>query len=411
MRILYAVHGYKPAYRIGGPILSVSSVAERLVRKGHRVVVFTSNSNLDQDLDISTNQPIDVDGVEVWYFRRYEPLKKIFPFFTYFSKSMGFLYTPDMKQALNNIMPKVDLVHTHLPFIYPTYAAAKSSRKNNKPLFYHQRGVFDPGRLKFRSFKKRIYISLIEKPIMRQATTLIALTEFERDNYRALGVRTHCEVVPNGIDVSFYRSEARPGSMEKFNIRENQSVILFLGRLHPVKGVDMLLKAFSKIAGLFPDSLLVLAGPDEYCIEQEFKKKASNPDLIKRVIFTGMVEGEDKINLLARANLFCLPSIGEGFSVSILEALASATPVLISRQCHFPDVEKCHAGWIIERQVDEWAKKMATLLKDQELLKKTGENACKLAMEKYSWDNIVEKVENVYIEGVERYRRNTSHKL
>ena len=70
MKILFAVHGYKPAYRIGGPIVSVAALAERLVAKGHEVTVFTTNSNLDQDLDVETDRPHLIDGVEVWYFRR-----------------------------------------------------------------------------------------------------------------------------------------------------------------------------------------------------------------------------------------------------------------------------------------------------------------------------------------------------
>ena len=125
MRILYAVHGYKPAYRIGGPILSVSATAENLVRKGHQVTVFTTNSNLDQDLDVPVDRPIDVNGVEVWYFRRKDVIQQYLPFVPYLSKSIGFLYCPRMKAELARHVPRVDVVHTHQPFIYPTYAAAQ----------------------------------------------------------------------------------------------------------------------------------------------------------------------------------------------------------------------------------------------------------------------------------------------
>ena len=76
MHILYVTHGYKPAYRIGGPIWSVSAVAEGMVARGHRVTVFTTNSNLDEDLDVPVDRPVLVDGVEVWYFRRRDPIKK-----------------------------------------------------------------------------------------------------------------------------------------------------------------------------------------------------------------------------------------------------------------------------------------------------------------------------------------------
>src|SRR5215472_9005324 len=166
MRVLFAVHGYKPAWRIGGPILSVSSLAEGLVRRGHEVIVFTSDSNLDETLEVPTERPVEVDGVQVWYFRRWQPLRRVLPGISYVSKSLGFLYCPHMATALDRIVPSVDAVHTHLPFNYPTYAAARAAFNHGKPLFYHQRGVFDPERLRFRSLKKSLYLKLFEIPIL-----------------------------------------------------------------------------------------------------------------------------------------------------------------------------------------------------------------------------------------------------
>lgn len=192
LRILYTIHGYKPAYRLGGPIVSVSAVAERLVQKGHKVVVFATDSNADEDLDVPVNQPVKVDGVEVWYFTRRDPIQSLFFFIPYWTKSIGFMYNPKIAGHLKNILPEMDLVHVHNPFIYSAYAASRVAQQVGKPLFFHQRGVFDPERLKFRSLKKRLYINLVARPLMQKATTLIALTEAEVRSYRALGVETPC---------------------------------------------------------------------------------------------------------------------------------------------------------------------------------------------------------------------------
>ncbi len=100
MRILFSVPGYKPAWRVGGPVVSVSSLAESLVRRGHEVTVFTTNSNLDQDLDVPTDRVVDVDGVQVRYFRRQEALKQYLPRLKYVSQSIGTLYAPQMPEAL-----------------------------------------------------------------------------------------------------------------------------------------------------------------------------------------------------------------------------------------------------------------------------------------------------------------------
>jgi len=347
MKILYAVLGYKPAYRLGGPIYSVSAAAERLASKGHEVIIFTTNSNLDEELDVPTNQPIDVDGVQVWYFKRKELIQRWLPFIPYLSKSVGFAYAPAMGTQLDQIVPSVDVVHTQATFLYPNFAAGRAAIRHQKPLFYHQRGVFDPERLKFRGMKKRLYINVIERPIMRSATTLIALTEAEVRSYRALGVQTPCCVIPNGVDIVDYPQSFVRSTCSYYNILPDEIVILFMARLHPIKGADRLIRAFLMIHDKFPRVKLVMAGPDEWGIAEKFRQEIMKGGAGKQVLFPGMVTGEAKQELLRRADLFCLPSDAEGFSIAVLEALANSTAVLLSPACHFPEVEKVGAGCVV----------------------------------------------------------------
>jgi len=402
LRILYAVHGYKPAYRVGGPILSVSAAAETLVRKGHHVIVFTTNSNLDEDLNAPLDQPVMVDGVQVWYFRREEPIQRWLPFVPYLSKSMGFLYAPKMATQLNQLVPGMDVVHTHMPFVYPTYAAARAARRCRKPLFYHQRGVFDPERLKFRSLKKRLYIDIFERPIMQRATTLLALTEAEVESYRALGIRTPCRIVPNGIDTTAYRTRPSRDFDVSWGLPSDALLILFLGRLHPIKGADRLLQAFLRLQARIPQAVLVMAGPDEWGLEAKFRECIQAAGLGRRVFFPGMVSGNDKLDLLARANLFCLPSDAEGFSMAVLEALASATPVLLSPGCHFPEIEAAGAGRVVSHEPEALAIALADLLADPGKLRAMGGRGREWVAQHYSWDRITDQLLDVYHEGLER---------
>lgn len=401
LHVLYAIHGYKPAYRIGGPILSVSAVAERLVRRGHKVTVFTSNSNLDQDLDVPLNRPVDVDGVEVWYFRRREIIPRSSRALSYFSKSVGYLFAPAMIGALRRVVPQVDLVHTHLPFAFPSLAAASAAICFNKPLFYHQRGVFDPERLRFRSLKKRLYIRAVELPIMNRATTLIALTEAEQQSYRALGTSTPCEVIPNGIAVDDYRTSPTSADAQ-LGVPAGALVILFLGRLHPIKGADRLVSAFLRIARAHPRAVLVMAGPDEWSVEAKLRDAASDAGIRERVIFTGMVTGSRKLDLLARADLFCLPSDGEGFSMAVLEAMASNTAVMLSPGCHFDEVEPRGAGVVVGTSVDELAAALTAHLGDCEGLREMGRRGRALVRERYRWDVVVQRLLDAYGAGIER---------
>jgi glycosyltransferase involved in cell wall biosynthesis len=406
MRILFSVLGYKPAYRIGGSVVSVTALAENLVKRGHQVVVFTSNSNSDENLDVPINQPIMVDGVEVWYFEYKEPFKKYLPFISYLSQSMGYFYLPLLQNTLNQKIHEFDLIHTHTPFIYPTFAVARMGLKHNIPIFYHQHGVFAPNYLRFRSFKKQIYISLVEKSIMEKAAFLIALTEAEIESYRGLGIDTPCRIVPNGIDVNLYNQKSEPEFRvnDEFFIRKDDPVILFLARLHTIKGSDFLLDVFLQILNKYPDSKLVLAGPDQHDIQKQLKIKVALAGADKSVCIPGMVTGDLKYKLLARADLFCLPSLAEGFSMSILEAMASATPVMVTPECNFPSLELKSAGWIVERNQQKWVEKISYLLENRSILSLTGINALDLVKSCYSWDMAVDRLEEVYVEGLQRMR-------
>lgn len=405
MKILFSVHSYKPAWRVGGPIISISSLAERLVSRGHQVTVFSTNMNLDQVLDVPLNTPMSINGVEVYYFSCEEYLKKYFPRVGYLSKSIGTLYSPAMKSALRDFVPKVDVVHVHLPFVYPTVAGARAAFRFGKPLFYHQRGVFDPARLRFRSLKKNIYLSLVEKPILRRATTLIALTEAERQNYQHLDIDTPCAVIPNGIDLPELSvlSDSQTEWLTSMGIKPSHKVVLFMSRLHPIKGADRLLNAFIRIASEIPDAHLVMAGPDEFGIQQGFQDKIREMNLAGRVSFPGMVEGERKQALLLRANLFCLPSDAEGFSMAILEALSYAVPVMISPGCHFNEVEAAGAGWVVDADIPDMANALREYLSDEGRLRHHGMSGRELVGNQYSWDTIAERIFSVYEEGISRH--------
>jgi glycosyltransferase involved in cell wall biosynthesis len=401
MRILYAVPGYKPAYRMGGPILSVAAKAETLVKKGHDVTVVTTNANLDQDLDVPLDQPVPVNGVQVWYCRHSRLLRRGLPFLSRRSQPALYYYAPRMAAHLERIAPAADLVHTHIPFVYPTYAAARAARRWGKPLFYHQRGVFDPGGLRFRSLKKTLYLALFERSILRQVNTLIALTKAEEADYRALGIDRPCRVLSNGIDVAAYRRLPAPG-WSRWDLPPAAPVVLYLGRLHPRKGADTLLEAFLRIHSRFPDAVLVMAGPDEGRLEAGFRQKARQSGAERRVVFAGMVTGEDKLNLLARADLFCLPSKAEAFSMAVLEALASGTPVLLSAGCHFPEVQSAGAGRITTDEAGGVASTLAELLAAPQELRRMGQRGVDFVRRQYDWDHITDRLIEIYKEGISR---------
>jgi glycosyltransferase involved in cell wall biosynthesis len=264
--------------------------------------------------------------------------------------------------------------------------------------------VFDPQRLQFRSLKKQLYLAGIERPILRRANTLIAGTEAEVASYRELGVSTACRTIPNGIDPGCYRRQARPETDARWRIPAGAQVVLFLGRIHPSKGADRLLEAFLQIAGQRRQAVLIMAGPDQEGLEHRYRAAIQGAGLGDRVLFPGMVVGEDKLDLLARADLFCLPSLGEGFSMAVLEALASATPVLLSPQCYFPEAAAAGAARIVPVQADAIARELADLLGNPQQRQTMGQAGLELVRRHYSWESIAARLTAVYQEGTARHK-------
>ncbi len=403
LNIVFATHGYKPAYRLGGPIISVSSLAESLVQLGHRVTVITTNSNLDVDLECDSGEPVDVEGVSVLYFKRSEYLRKVFGRIPYISGTSGYAYSSELGQAAARHIGSADLVHTHIPFVYPTLACARVAKRLRKPLFYHQRGAFDPNRLQFRQLKKAMYMKFVERPILDYATGLVALTAAEKDSYRRVGATAPCTVIPNGIRVGNYRASPMA---QPLGIAPDKQVILFLGRLHDIKGAELLLSAFLQAFPNDASKVLVMAGPDECGLERKLKQASNSLHSFGRVLFPGMMMGEEKLDLLARADVFCLPSEAEGFSMAVLEALASSTPVVISPGCHFQEVADSGAGIVCDRSVDAFAFALKNIFANSSELKAMGARGYKLVVEKYKWETIASSTIELYRDGIERMQAN-----
>lgn len=401
MHILYVAPGYKPAYRLGGPIWSVSALAEGMVARGHTVTVFTTNGNGDEDLDVPTDRLVDVDGVAVRYFRRREPFREYVPWLKYLSQSIGYLYAPDLVPALRSMIGSISVVHTQMPFVYPTQAAARVALAHHCPLFYSQRGLFDPSHLRFRSWKKALYIRAVERPLMRRATGLVALTPDEIASFRALADRTPVHLIPNGIDVGLFRRVPAAGATGSTSISSDHQVILFLARLHETKGADVLVEAFIRIAQQHPKALLVLAGNDEQGGLARLRARIAAANLTSRVLTPGLVTGEPKLDLLARADLFALPSMGEGLSMATLEALASGTPAILSRECNLPIVQDAGAGAVVNRTVDDFAAALSRFLGDAALRKSASDRAYALARDEFGWSPILDRLENVYARAVQ----------
>ncbi len=193
-----------------------------------------------------------------------------------------------------------------------------------------------------------------------------------------------------------------PNFLAQYPELKGKRVILFLGRMHLMKGLDALARGFAAIAGRFPDAALLVAGPDIDGSRGRMASILREAGVLERAVFPGMLTGNDKLAALRRAGLFVLSSYSEGFSVAVIEALACGLPVVISEECCLPEVAESEAGFVVGAAGDQVAGAMSALLSDDGLRARMGRNGRKLVEQRYTWESVAQSVANAYRAVVDR---------
>ena len=306
-------------------------------------------------------------------------------------------YSSDLVRALNREISQFDLVHIHEMWHHPGFAAYRAARRAGKPYIVTIHGGLDPWCLNHKALRKRIYATLIQRRILREAAALQALTEEEVKHVRSFGVDNRTRVIPNGIDPEeFQMLPAREAFEGLYPELRDKKVVLFLGRLHPIKGLDILAKAFSKIAMGRDDVHLVIAGPDSEGYQIQVERRLESEGIISKTTFTGILAGSEKLAALSRADVFVLPSYSEGLSMAILEAMICELPVVITQQCHFREVAEAKAGIVVKSGADLLAEALTKLLDDPQLREEMGANGHRLVMERFTWEKVADQMVQLY---------------
>src|SRR5260221_290838 len=295
MRVLHVVPTYLPATRYGGPIFAVHGLCKALAGRGHEVEVFTTNVDGKGVSDVALDAAVELDGVRIRYFA--STIRRIY-------------FSPEMRKALRARVREFDIVHAHSVFLWPTASAAHAAQLANVPYIVSPRGMLVPELIQRKSrLSKMAWISLVERRNFKHACAVHFPSERELEDCGRLSVAVpRAAVVPNGIDIPMVRSETR-----------DPSLVLSLGRINWRKGLDRLIDAVVRLEG----ARLIIAGGDD----EGYAAKLPRHD---RVTFVGEVAGEEKERLLATAAMLVLPSISENFGNAVLEAMAQATPVVVT---------------------------------------------------------------------------------
>jgi glycosyltransferase involved in cell wall biosynthesis len=242
---------------------------------------------------------------------------------------------------------------------------------------------------------KAIYNWIIGRRIIRDANAWIAITEDERAHFEAYGIdRKSVVVIPNGINPDDFSETDVQGFRKKHGLG-NHPFILFLGRLNPIKGPDLLLEAFCRGQEIWPEWHLVFAGPDGGLLDS-LKKNAAASAVFNRVHFVGYVGGEEKSAAYQSAQLLVIPSRQEAMSIVVLEAGISGVPVLLTDQCGFDVVGRVGGGVVTTATVDGLQNGLANLLNGKMNLDMMGGKLKDYVKSNYIWRVVIQNYLDLY---------------
>lgn len=379
MRILFIATVFPPAFLYGGPPRATLSTAKSLMHVGHDVLVLTTDASPSGRLDMPYSEETSYEGVSVIYFRHhlYKP----------------FFYSPELKSAISKLAPEFDICLVKGHWTYINFAASSLLSSIHKPFCLYPEGTLDPWAFRYRGLKKRMYWELVEKRNYHRANGFIAASVNEEQQLRAHGLVQPITVVPNAVALSEFDQSTTVYADQFRSDFSGREVVLFLSRLHPKKGLDLLLLAFSRLHKKHPNALLVVIGSGKPSYESHIQEMARDLDIRNDVLFLGTVFGERMIALLRYADVFVLPSYSEGLPMAVQNALACGTPVIISRFCNMPEVADYQAGAVLEdlQDINELSDSIFQILADKELRQTMGTNAIRLVSDVYSYQAVGQK--------------------
>ena len=390
MNILHVVPSFAPCFSHGGVVNASYQIAKKQVEDGHDVTVYTTDS-CNERLKFENNYNVDVDGIKVFYFKN-------------LSNTFKNKLTIDTPISLINYLKKTihnfDIIHVHEHRQSLAIATHRYAKKNNVPYVLQAHGSVLPFFQKEQM--KEIFDKLWGFDILHDASRAFALTEVEKEQYLKMGVsKDKIEIVPLGINLEEYDILPERGKFKsKHTINDDEKVILFLGRIHEIKGLDLLVKSFSQIQN--DNVKLAIVGGD-YGFKGELEKLISEFNLTDKVIFPGVLTGQDKIEALVDCDIFVMPSRYESFTTSGLEAMACSKPLVLTENNHIHTWVKDNVGLICKFDETDLSNCIQTLLNDEELCRTFGKTGRELIENKYDWNKVSKQIEGIYQKCIDEY--------
>lgn len=384
MNILHVISSFPPAYSYGGPAQQAYLICQELVKRGHNVTVYTTDVLDRNNRFIIDSNPIFVDGIEVYHFRNISNTLA----------HMNFSCAPGMASALKCNIKKYDIIHLHEFRTFQAIITHYYAKKYTIPYIFQARGDIDQIiRLqRIKHFFDRIWgLAICQDCIM-----CIPTSQLEAEQYKKMGItEKKIEVIPNIIDLNFYKKLPKYGGFRKcYGIKDEEKIILSLGRLHIKKGLDLLITAFAELEKEIDNIRLVIVGPDEGFLSNLIKL-SRELKIENKVVFTGPLYQEKKLEAYVDSDVFVLASKSENFGNVVVEALACGKPVIVTNKCGVSEFVLKDLGYVINYDKGQLINCMLDILKDdlkRQWIQKNSLNA----IIQFSSEKIVNNIEKLY---------------
>ena len=375
---LFVTPFYKPAYVYGGPIYSISTLCETLVELGSQVTVFTTNANGRNNLTLPPTLAQNVQGVQVYYFRRDLPGSY------FYSKQLTLACCKLIRSSV------FDILYLASNWAYPFIPACWASLLAKVPYIVSPRASFKKNTWRGKYLKKISYHLLVERFLIQKASLIHYTTIQEANSSSWLHLTNPKVIIPNPINFEVFDTLPLKGCFrKKFNVPAHQRIILILGRIDPEKGLELALQSLKKVVEQIPDVLLVIAGPEEDNYLCRLQKWAEDLEITNHLLFTGLLDASERLESLVDADLLFSPSRSENFGMSIVEGMACGLPVVVTDQVGVADlISREKAGLVVPLDTATMAEGLIRLLKDPSLCREYSWKAARVVRERFSAQDI-----------------------
>lgn len=349
--------------------------------------IAATNDDGERVLDVPLDHLTTHAGVPVRFFARFSPpLRPV----------REFAYSRSLSRWLTAAVTDYDLLHVHAVFSFTSTCAMRLARQRWVPYLNRPLGQLCVWSLRQRALKKRLYLALAERANLLGAAALHFTTEQEQAEAAVLRLGTRGFVAPHGIETPARLPDARGRLRERLGVPAETKIVLFLSRLHPKKGLEVLIPALARVAD--PQLVFVLAGSAESpTFDTQVGRWLAESGLAVRTRRAGFASGEWKQILLEGADVFALTSHSENFGIAVIEAMAAGLPVVVTPGVALAEeVARHETGLVTALDIDAVAAAFIELLADAGRREAMGRNGQRLVHERFTWPVAARRIVDQY---------------